>query len=176
MKKTAFTLGVLGVAFVGLGIRGVDVRAAASSYKNPLSIKQSGYGMTFARLSQDLIDNVWHMGQEHEHTDLGELAEVTDILGLEDLPGDHDHSHGHDDHGHGDDDHGHGHDDHGHGHKYGANDALLRYVAKDVERRFLTAYLMDPTNYGVYNGYFHFLTIHSLGGTPESSEKFRILP
>ena len=138
---------------------------------NPLAIRESGFGMTLARLSQNSVDRVWHIGVEQVNP--------------------HGHGHGHHDHGH---DHGH----HGHGetclecrgvakghglrgvlnelraaksfrtNRHGLSERHRLTTAKKIENTLKKSYLLDPTHYGVYNDYYLFLTIHDLGSTEQS--------
>ena len=48
-------------------------------------------------------------------------------------------------------------------------------VAGDIENMFLRSYRMDPTDFGVYNGYFLFLTIHELRATPRARDHARLV-
>ena len=57
--------------------------------------------------------------------------------------------------------------------RFGINDAHRNEISREIEQMYLRAYLMDPTDYGVYNGYFLFLTIHELRGTPAAREHAR---
>lgn len=90
MKPLALGLIAGGALAAGLGFSGLRQSEADRPHGNAFAIERSGYGRTLARLSQDTVNTVWHMGVE----------------GV--APHDHDESHGH---GH---DHDHGHD-HSHG-------------------------------------------------------------
>lgn len=48
-------------------------------------------------------------------------------------------------------------------------------ITQDIADMMLRGYKMDPTDYGVYDGYFLFLTIHEFGGTPEMKEHARLV-
>lgn len=187
-----------GLVLAGLGFAGLKRTENGLKYhQNPFAIQQSGYGKTLARLSQNTIDVVWHLGIEQVN------------------PLDHDHHE--EEHGHAEapaagGDHG-DHADHDHGdHADHSADAakpaaaapgwvaearewmhdlgIARYnrnspfavtrahqqaVAADIEKMLLRSYKMDPTDYGVYNGYFLFLTIHEFGGTPAKREHARTI-
>ncbi|MFT5469967.1 MAG: hypothetical protein ACI8UO_005091 [Verrucomicrobiales bacterium] len=93
----------------------------------------------------------------------------------------------------------HDHDDHGHDHHadfdplgsmmsfvenmrvkqyqrtnpHGLNEAHKAAVAQDIEKVLLRSYRMDPTDYGVYNAYYLFLTVHEYRATPVSKEHAR---
>lgn len=56
---------------------------------------------------------------------------------------------------------------------HGLNDAHKKAVAYDIEQMLLRSYRMDPTDYGVYNAYYLFLTIHEFRATPASKEHAR---
>ena len=56
---------------------------------------------------------------------------------------------------------------------FGINDTHRLAVAQDIEETLLRSYNMDPTNYGVYNAYYLFLTIHELRATPLAKEHAR---
>ena len=209
--KTLYLIPIFGcgVALAGFGLSGLKSREGGLQYhRNPFAIKESGYGKTLARLSQNTIDVVWHLGIEqvnpldHDHHDHEEGAE-----GHDDHAG-----HDHDDHaGHDHDDHaGHDHNDHaGHDHdevvvkgspaqhgwleetkewmhdlgiaRYNRNSPFAvsgvhqKAIAADIEKMLLRSYQMDPTDFGVYNGYFMFLTIHQYGGTPATREHARLI-
>jgi len=49
---------------------------------------------------------------------------------------------------------------------YAVSEAHKKYVSADIERMLMRSYKMDPTNYGVYNAYYLFLTVHEFGATP----------
>lgn len=293
------------LAFYGFGfqllIAGLALLTTAKEnglkyHGNPFAIQQSGYGKTLARLSQDTVNVVWHLGIEqvnpigHDHSDCdhdhghcehshtteaeekmaAEFAALDTEAAIE--PGEaHDHDHADEsveltaeqqtqlseaglnpgeihcqvcadtviqslnkgqevamgdlpaihafheitdeelahDHDHHDHDH-HGHDhDHGHEHAPDAgagdpsSDGMLasakdwlqdlsaaRYdrtspfavsemhqkaIAADIENMLLRAYKMDPTDYGTYNAYFVFLTIHELRSTPAARDHARLV-
>lgn len=46
-------------------------------------------------------------------------------------------------------------------------------MSKKIERSLRNSHLMDPTNYGVYNSYYLFLTAHELGATEEGIQRGR---
>lgn len=48
-------------------------------------------------------------------------------------------------------------------------------IAADIENMLLRAYKMDPTDFGVYNAYFIFLTIHELRATPAARDHARLV-
>ncbi len=172
--SSVFLIGV-GIAISQAGLRRVDF----SSYTmNTFAVRQSGYGMMMARLSQDTINRVWHAGVEsgdHDH------SKCTNP--------DHDHGHDHGDHAH----------HHGgfsftsmiegvHGKLEGMSNAkgarTSRFAmterhklqaAKQIESTLKRSYRMDPTNYGVYNAYYLFLTIHDFGATESDKRKARLL-
>lgn len=48
-------------------------------------------------------------------------------------------------------------------------------ITQEIADMLLRGYKMDPTDYGVYDGYFLFLTIHEFGGTPEMKEHARLV-
>ncbi|MCB1091840.1 MAG: hypothetical protein KDL87_09930, partial [Verrucomicrobiae bacterium] len=50
----------------------------------------------------------------------------------------------------------------------GVTEAHKLAISKDIANMLLRAYRMDPTDYGVYNGYFMFLTINEFGGGGEA--------
>lgn len=54
---------------------------------------------------------------------------------------------------------------------HGLTEAHKKKVAKDIEGLLLRSYQMDPTDYGVYNSYYLFLTIHELQARPASLEQ-----
>ncbi len=164
-----------GIAISKTALRQVDF----SSYEmNTFAVRQSGYGMLIARLSQDTVNRVWHAGVESS---------------------DHDHSKCEDpDHDHGDHA-GHGHHLHGgysftsmiegvHSHlesmgndkgarssRYALSDRHKQQTAKGIGSTLFRSYRMDPTNYGVYNAYYLFLTIHDLGATESDKRKAKLL-
>ena len=179
----AIITAVAGLILAAVGISGLTggQEDALRHHRNPFALYGSGYGKIFARLSQDTIDKVWHLGVEQVN------------------PIDHDH---HDDHGT-DHDHAasgqeHEHTSsaaHGHGAIPAARDWLVdlkatrfdrtnpksmseahrQTVAADIESMLLRGYKMDPTDYGVYNGYFLFLTIHELRGQPIARDHARLV-
>ena len=53
----------------------------------------------------------------------------------------------------------------------GLSQAHRRKVASDIEKVLLRSYQMDPTDYGVYNAYYLFLTIHDLCATPAAERQ-----
>ncbi|HRX53174.1 MAG TPA: hypothetical protein P5016_01630 [Verrucomicrobiales bacterium] len=244
MKTLALSLiggGLLAAAF---GFSGLRRSGEDHPHGNPFAIERSGYGMTLARLSQDTVNTVWHLGvegvaphgegdhdhegeghDEHDHAEAGhddhdEAAEghanqegkepaLAAAPGAEDpeaarLERLHDALHGHKKGaGHDCDDedcpfHQHGehchHEEVTHDHLTEAKDFLwdlsktVRYgrtnrrpiseahrlsVAGDIEEMLLRAYRMDPSDYGVYNSYFLFLTINDLRATPVAREQAR---
>ena len=183
--------------------------AGLAYHHNPLAIHESAYGMLLAELSQNTVDEVWHLGIEqvnpasHSHGP-GEHHDHDH--------GDH-HGHDHGDHGdhahagHDDDHHGHDHGDHDHDHDRSrdsksvslvdaitsAKDFLVdlksagyertnptavskahrKHIAAEIEQMLLRSYKMDPTNYGVYNAYYLFLTAHELRSSPAAYEHAR---
>ncbi|MCB1234526.1 MAG: hypothetical protein KDM91_05600 [Verrucomicrobiae bacterium] len=236
MKTSTFAivaaaLGLLLTAVGGGNLRGRD-DDSVRFHRNPFAIQRSAYGRLLARLSQDTINQVWHIGVE-------QVNPVGHVHGPECADGhceaDHDHDHeaeAHADHDHdhaeageglaesgekhfpgcekfhdhgesgGEHDHDHDHDGHEHGHGFDVADWIgemkdgivemshARYertnprgiselhrkaIAGDIERKFLNAYRMDPTDYGVYNGYFLFLTIHELRATPLARDHARLV-
>ena len=90
MKRSVyfFTFG-LGFLLVAVGF--VRLKATDGALRpdgNPFAIQQSGYGKTLARLSQDTINVVWHLG-----------IEQVNPIGHDHANCDHDHGvcdHGHD--------------------------------------------------------------------------------
>ncbi len=266
-------------------------------HRNPFAIQQSGYGKTLARLSQDTVNVVWHLGIEqvnpvghdhshcdhdhghcdHEHSSEAEKEIAAEFAKLGKKDGEeashHDHEGGHGDHvpaelteaerqelveagidpeavdcrgcaetlldsirkgqtvamedlpaihafheladsgaGEHDHDYAHAHGDHEHDHEHlaeagagesGFDDGLLAHakdwlqdltaasyertspfavseahqkaIAADIEKMLLRAYKMDPTDFGVYNGYFLFLTVHEFRATPVSREHAKMV-
>lgn len=58
---------------------------------------------------------------------------------------------------------------------YSLSEAHLAWAKKDVEKRLLRSYKMDPLHYGAYNSYHLFLTAHQFGGTDASREKATLI-
>ncbi len=171
---SVFLIGA-GTAISRTALRQVDF----SSYEmNTFAVRQSGYGMLVARLSQDTVNRIWHSGVES---------------------GDHDDSKcSNPDHHHGEDE---GHGNHsGEGSsftsmlegvhnqleslshakgartsRYALSERHKRQTAKGIESTLRRSYRMDPTNYGVYNAYYLFLTIHDLGATESDKRKAKLL-
>lgn len=220
MKSThAIIIAIAGLILAAAGLTGLtrNQEDALRHERNPFALQGSGYGKLLARLSQDTIDKVWHIGVEqvnpahhdHDHGECNHEHGHCDHDHDHDHQSDHDHGH---DHGLADGDHeragdGHEHDDPAHGHESeraslaageaglipAAKDWLselkdVRYertnpksmteahrltVAADIENMLLRGYRMDPTDYGVYNGYFLFLTIHKLRATPRARDHAR---
>jgi len=56
---------------------------------------------------------------------------------------------------------------------YAVSELHKKYVSADIERMLMRSYKMDPTNYGVYNAYYLFLTIHEFGATPAAITQAR---
>ena len=173
---SVFLFGV-GIAISQAGLRRVDFSSYAM---NTFAVRQSGYGMMMARLSQDTVNRVWHQGVEAS---------------------DHDHSKcDNPDHHHGDD---HGHDHSGHQHEGFSFTSMIEGIhgrlegmsnakgartsrfamtkrhklqaKREIESTLKRSYRMDPTNYGVYNAYYLFLTIHNYGATESDKRKARLL-
>ena len=253
----AVTLIVVGAALSQVAFRGIQFDLAET---NPLAIRQSGYGMLVARLSQDTVNRIWHMGvEDHDHHH-GDHDHDHDHghHGHDDHHGhdhhahhdDHDHddhhdhahhnhgdehdfvfhNHGHDDHAHHDHDHGDEHD-HGHAHplpgcqadcalcrayaakqdhdghahlggfclvdaiesthtflaglnnaknnrtnRYALTERHKKHTAREIEMTLSRSYRMDPTNYGVYNALYLFLTTHNLmGGSEKAKQKAELI-
>ena len=51
--------------------------------------------------------------------------------------------------------------------------AHKQHIAGEIEQMLLRSYKMDPTNYGVYNAYYLFLTAHELRASPAAFEHAR---
>lgn len=56
---------------------------------------------------------------------------------------------------------------------HGLSEAHKRAVSQDIEEILLRSYLMSPSDYGVYNAYYLFLTVHESRATPEAREHAR---
>jgi hypothetical protein len=56
---------------------------------------------------------------------------------------------------------------------YAVTEAHKKHVAGEIEQMLLRSYKMDPTNYGVYNAYYLFLTIHEFRSTPVALDQAR---
>jgi len=156
---SVFLLGA-GIAISHTALQHIDF---ASYAINPFGVKQSGYGMLVARLSQDSVNRDWEGGVEtggrhHDHSQCENP----------------DHHHHADEHQHS--------SSHGsiieEAHEYldgladaknawtnpnGMTERLRRQSAKDIASTLRRSYQMDPTNYGVYNAYYLFLTTNALG-------------
>lgn len=288
------TLAFYGFGFqlliAGLALLTTSKENGLKYHGNPFAIQQSGYGKTLARLSQDTINVVWHLGIEqvnpighvhgeehdHDHHDHGHddhvtpaeaemAAEFAALDSEEDSESGEAHDHDHADelveltaeqqtqlseaglnpdeihcqlcaetvissldkgqdvamadlpaihafHQITAEELAHDHDhDHDHGQEHAADagagdsssDGLLltakdwlqdmtaaRYdrtspfavsemhqkaIAADIENMLLRAYKMDPTDFGVYNAYFIFLTIHDLRATPAARDHARLV-
>ena len=276
------TAGLVLTAIGAVNLKRSNEGAGLGYHHNPLAIHESAYGMLLAELSQNTVDQVWHLGIEqvnpashghggdddHEGHDHGpgedcesckkadEAKELLDrvtsaappkIVTTKD-------DHGHQGHSHApgeecetckkadqalklldsvtstgdgkkeDDDHkGHDHaahaehDDHSshdhaahadhHGHDHGSkgvslteaitaakdflvelksagyertnptavSEAHKKHIAAEIEQMLLRSYKMDPTNYGVYNAYYLFLTAHELRSSPAAFEHARMI-
>ena len=192
MKKRFSTIKIAGALFFGgifLVMLAGGVRDLDSHLSNPLAIRGSGYGMTLARLSQDTVDRVWHMGVEqnshHHHPNLdnhcdcascrSEVKRSRDprLLLNRGKPGPpppppslveraHDFINGLQ------------HASNQRSSKYSLSERHKLTAARQIEKKLRNSYLMDPTNYGVYEAYYLFLTTHDLGGaTAESRDRAR---
>lgn len=51
--------------------------------------------------------------------------------------------------------------------RFAFTEAHKKAVAQEIERTLLRSYNMDPTDFGVYNSYYHFLTLHEMRGREE---------
>ena len=263
MKTFIAITAIAGLALAAVGTSNLKRSEAGIRYHhNPFALHESAYGKLLAELSQDTVDQVWHIGIEqvnpashrhsgdhdnhkgHDHgpgeecetckkagqaNDLLDSVATTTTATPEPDHGDHhdhdhsgpthDHSgHDHDHSEHAHDHSGHAHVDPGHGHSGHVHDehcshghadhhytgSLVdaiasakgflvdlknaRYertnpnsiseahklqVAGEIEQMLMRSYQMDPTNYGVYNAYYLFLTIHELGATPAAIEQAR---
>ncbi len=257
----------LGLLLAGFGLVNLKSREEGlRHHRNPFAIQQSGYGKTLARLSQDTVDVVWHLGIE-------QVNPIGHVHGQEGHDHDHDHDHDHHEsensiaasleppvpvhldaearqslmkagiepaelhcqecadtllssikngelvsaedvpaihafHQLADsEESGHDHAHHDHDHEIAAvndadagwlatskewlrdlraaaydrtspfavSEAHQKAVAADIENMLLRAYKMDPTDFGVYNGYFLFLTIHELRATPVAKDHARLI-
>ncbi len=56
---------------------------------------------------------------------------------------------------------------------FALSESHKKAIALDIEKLLLRSYNMDPTDYGVYNSYYHFLTLHAMRGTPEARKHAR---
>ncbi|MCF6314200.1 MAG: hypothetical protein L3J39_17260 [Verrucomicrobiales bacterium] len=150
-------------------------------HKNPFALRQSGYGTILARLGQLNLDRAWHYGA---------LASELSQSKTKDPHAGHDHAEHELEEGaeEGDGDHA-GHDHDGESevealatwvtpalnflvdldaqrfsrtYWYELSKQQSEEVARDIEAILLKGYNMDPTDYGVYNAYFHFLIYHEL--------------
>lgn len=182
MKGAALAGLVIGEMAAALLFLNLRSSGHADYHRNPFALNQSGYGTMLARLGQTNLDRAWHYGAV-----AGELGKHHD--GGEGQEGGDEHA-GHN-HGSGD---GHPrevlrHDD---GAIIGpAMDFLVdldserfrrtswfppsreyeEAVARDIEKMMLRAYNMDPTDFGAYDAYFHFMVYHKMRGTPEDRKK-----
>ncbi len=232
MKSFIAITAIAGLALTVVGAWNLKRSEAGIRYHhNPFALHESAYGKLLAELSQDTVDQIWHIGIEqvnpesHDHSgdheghdhgpgeacekadqanDLLDSVTSTDTAAaaalakvttpnVNDAHAGHDHAeheHGHPKHVH--DEHcSHGHADHDYTGSFvdaisSAKDFLVglknaRYertnpqpisdahklqIAGEIEQMLMRSYKMDPTNYGVYNAYYLFLTIHELGATP----------
>lgn len=147
-------------------------------HKNPFALRQSGYGTILARLGQLNLDRAWHFGAVA--SELSQAKAKDPHAEREVEGGDEDEL---------DDQEGH---DHSGESEVDADalatwvtpalDFLVdldaerfrrtywhemskeqnEEIARDIEAILLSGYNMDPTDYGVYNAYFHFLIYHEL--------------
>jgi hypothetical protein len=216
-----------GLALMTAGLTGLKAeKDGLSHHQNPFAIRKSGFGKMVARLSQNTIDIVWHLGIE-------QVNPMDHVHGHEDDHGDH-HEEGHGDEpeNHADDhkevqpsgqalavtekqenhaehgEPGHVHDEHckhdtDETKKPGSREGWLaeskewmhalglrRYdrtnpkavskahqavIAQDISDLFYRGYMMDPTDYGVYNGFFLFLTTGEYGGTDATRKHARLV-
>ncbi len=185
---------VIGAVLAVWALHDLKESGKARYHNNAFALKLSGYGTLLARLGQKNLDRAWHNGavagelSKHEHK---EGDDHGDQKGLDkEGKGGKLHEENEDEHDHveGDDDHG---DQKGGGGTEKIEGALeflvdldaqrfrrtslfslseehRRAIALDIEKLLLRSYNMDPTDYGVYNSYFHFLVWHEMRGTPEA--------
>jgi len=164
-----------------LALGGLALAAAAQSSlqhddllatdRNPLAIQGSAYGRLLARLSEETVDRVWHLGVEQ--------IVPHHISGDE-----HDDAH---DHSYSDDD-----EEplsprgpielakallgemrvvkYTRTNPYSLSERHLATVKREIEGMLLRAYKMDPGHLGAYDSYHLFLTTHDFGGTKQSRE------
>lgn len=150
--------------------------AEVAYHRNPFSLKQSGYGTVLARLGQRNLDRAWHYGAV--------ASELSSRGSAEEHAG-HNHGDG------GDEDHPHGVEEAGGERGAFALEFLVdldaerfrrtsfgswseqqqRAISNDIESILLGGYDMDPTDYGVYNAYFHFLMYHEMRGEAEDRKR-----
>ena len=172
LTATVFLFGA-GIALTQAGLRRIDVGAQVI---NPFAIRQSGYGMMMARLSQDTVNRIWHSGVEgsdHDHSKCTNPAHHHEL--------DHDVKHHHD-----------GKEgaffsrvvedirehlesmsnaENRRTSKYAMTEQHRLNAARRIEHTLLRSYQMDPTNYGVYNAYYLFLTMNDYGATEADKRK-----
>ncbi len=197
MKFSSSTITAFAFLLFGLILSGGTVQEIRdpASKRNPFGLRSSGYGMTLARLSQDTINRVWHNGVEqghhHDEENCKECksgGKLSSKLSRED----HHHGHSHSDHDCADCENSSFwkspsailEDAHTYlnglnrlkttrTNKYGISKRHKLAMSKKIERSLRNSHLMDPTNYGVYNSYYLFLTAHELGATEEGIQRGR---
>ncbi len=178
-----FTVGISMVKFSGCPLD--ELRNDV----NPFSIKKSGYGMIFARLSQQSVDRDWHLGVENSagkssdgdkaaeaiasSSDNGcqlacrgfcnrklQLVNCSDsceeltmleeqLRRISDLKFEVSNRTS----------------------RYGISERHKLSTKNNIRRRLAQSFALDPTNYGVYNSYFLFLTSIDIGGDYLQAEK-----
>lgn len=191
---------VCGVILIGSFGAHLNGSGRLKHSQNPLAIQRSGYGMVLARLSQNSVNKAWHYGLEehgshkHEHGDDCAVCEHRGNAGNhageasyytsqgEAVPSDHlvsvaglppgaaaneksiveralsrllDLKKA----------------TYSRTNPTGLSKAHRSKVTADIEGVLLRSYKMDPTDYGVYNAYYLFLTSHDLRVTHATDEQ-----
>jgi len=178
MKRLSITAIVIGSGISVWMFLSLQKSGATAYHENIFALNQSGYGTVLARLGQTNLNRAWHFG-----------AAVSELShrGGEDEHAGHNHAEG--------EGHGRGSAEHEGGiigrlidipmdflvdldaERYRRTSWIplsktqKQALAGDIEKMMLRGYNMDPTDYGAYDAYFHFLMYHELRGTHEDRER-----
>jgi len=188
---------LIGSLLVVWALRDLKESGNTAYHNNPFGLKLSGYGTILARLSQRNLDRAFHNGvvanesskrvkgeddgddhgEEGEHGEEGGHGEKSEEKHEEDNDPAHEHDHNHET------------EDKGNESfiepalnflvnldaerfrrtsPFTISDTHQKAITLDIEKLLLRSYNMDPTDFGVYSSYFHFLTLHEMRGDPEA--------
>ncbi len=179
MRWVAIAGIMIGTLLAVVAYRDLSGQHLAKTYMDPFALRQSGYGTMLARLGQNNLERAWHYGMM--------ANEISQKRGGDKSAGGEDVKPGKGEVGH----EGHNHEDKtasrgeiGGGaleflvrldaerfartNKVPLSKALEKSIAADIEKLLLRSYNMDPTDYGVYDTYYHFLLYHQFRGTPKA--------
>jgi len=166
-----------GALLAAAGQQGLHRSGKLATDRNPLAVQGSAYGRLLARLAEDTIDRVWHLGveqivphhisgDEHGHSSddvqsdwgdgstpapSGPIAAAKDILNEMRIT------------------------KYSRTNPYSLTQRHLATVKREIEGMLLRAYNMDPGHLGAYDSYHLFLTTHTFGGTEQSREHAKTL-